>query len=79
MKGISSEQEEIGIRKCSTRIRVDSMNEEVKGWTSLSKQQESPPETTNTKEEIRLEQMKRKVKRGALEWDDFVLHEQLKS
>ena len=43
------------------------------------KQQESPQEITNTKEEIRLKQMKRKVKRSALEWDDFVLQEQLKS
>ena len=43
------------------------MNEEVKGWTSLSKQQESPPETTSTKYYISLEQMKRKVKRASLE------------
>ena len=55
------------------------MNEEVKGWTSSQKQQESPPEITKTKQEIRLEQMKRKVKRAALEWDYFVLQEQLKS
>ena len=55
------------------------MNEEVKGWTSSSKQQEDPTEPTNTKEEIRLEQMKRKVKRADLELDDFVLQEQLKS
>ena len=39
---------------------------------------ESPPEITNTKEEIYLEQMKRKLKRAALEWGDFVLQEQLK-
>ena len=42
------------------------------------KQQESPPEPTNTKEDIRLEQIK-KVNRSALQWDDFVLQEQLKS
>ena len=42
------------------------MNEEVKGWISLSKQQESPPETTNTKEEIRFEQMKREVKKSLM-------------
>ena len=29
--------------------------------------------------EISLEQIKRKVKRATLEWDDFVLQEQLKS
>ena len=49
------------------------MNEKVRVWTSSSKQQESPPEIPNTKEGIRLEQIKRKVKRAALEWDDFVL------
>ena len=76
-KEISSEEEEIGIHKCRTRIRVDNMNEEVKEWTSSSKQQEPPPETTNTKEEIRLEQMKRKVDRSTLEWDVFLFHEQL--
>ena len=55
------------------------MNEEVKGWTSLLRQQEYPPEITKTKEEIRLKLMKRKVKRASLECDDFVLQEQLKS
>ena len=55
------------------------MNKEVKGWTSSSKQQEAPQELTNTKEEICLEQTKRKVKTSALEWDDYVLQEQLKS
>ena len=50
------------------------MNEEVKGWTSSSKQQEAPPKPKNTKEEIRLEQMKIKVKRATLEWDGLVLH-----
>ena len=45
--------------------------------TYSSKQQESPPEITNTKEEISLEQMKRKAKRTVLEWDDFVLQEKL--
>ena len=60
------------------RSRVEIMNEEVKGWTYSSKQQESPPEPTNTKEDICLEQMKIKLKRSALEWDDLVLREQLK-
>ena len=55
------------------------MNEEVKGWTYSLKQQQVPPEITNTKEDICLEHKKRKVKRAALEWDDFVLQEQLKS
>ena len=79
MKGSSSEQKEIEIRKCRRRIFVDIINEEVKEWTSSSKQQEDPPEPTNIKKEIHLEHMKRKVKRAALEWDDFVLQEQLKS
>ena len=51
----------------------------MKGWTSSSKQQETPPEPKNTKDEICLEQMKRKVKITSLEWDDFVLQEQLNS
>ena len=55
------------------------MNKEVKGWKSSSKQQESTPETTKTKEEIRLEQMKRNVKRASLKWDNFVLQEEFKS
>ena len=37
-----------------------------------------PPKITKTKEKIRLEQMKIKVKVAALEWYDFVLQEQLK-
>ena len=78
MKGISSEEEEIGIPNCRRIIRVEIINEDVKGWKSSSKQQEAPPEPTNTKEEICLEHMKRKVKRSALEWDDFVLQENLK-
>ena len=55
------------------------MNKEVKGWTSSSKKQEAPQELTNTKEEICLEQTKRKVKRASLEWDDLVLQKQMKS
>ena len=47
----------------------------MKGWTSLLKQQEAPPKITNTKEENCLELMKIKLKRAALEWDDFVLRE----
>ena len=55
------------------------MNEEVKVRSSLSKKQEAPQEPTKTKQEISLEHMKRKVKRAALEWGDFVFQEQLKS
>ena len=45
----------------------------------LSKQQEYPPERTKTKDDTRLEQTKRKLKISALEWDDFMLPDQLKS
>ena len=45
----------------------------------LIKKQEYPPERTNTKEETRLERTKRKLKISALEWDDFMLQDQLKS
>ena len=44
------------------KSRIDKINEEVKGWTYSSKQQEYPPERTNTKEETSLEQTKRKLK-----------------
>ena len=79
MKGNSSKYEQIGILKCRRRSRVDIINEELKGWKSSTKQEESPTEPTNTKDDISLKQMKIKVKRAALEWDDFVLQEQLKS
>ena len=78
MKGSINEEEEIGIHKCRIRSRVEIMNEGVKIWTSSSKKQEAPPEPTNTKEDIRLEQIKINVKIAALEWDDFVLQEYLK-
>ena len=58
-KESNSEEEDIGIRKCRRKIRIDKINEEVKGWTSSSKQQEYPPEITNTKEETCLEQNER--------------------
>ena len=38
----------------------------------------SSSKNKNTKEEICLKQTKRKGKRAALEWDDFVLQEHLK-
>ena len=38
MKGISSEEEEIVIRKCRGRSIIEIMNKEVKGWISSSKQ-----------------------------------------
>ena len=66
MKGSSSEEEDIKIRKYRRRSRVENMNKEVIEWKSSSKQQGSPPEITNTKEEIRLEQTKSKVKIAAL-------------
>ena len=75
VKGKRSEVEEIKIPKCIRRIRVEITNKEVKGWISSSKQQDDPTEPTKTKEDISPEQMKRKVKRAALEWDDFVLQE----
>ena len=54
------------------------MNEEVKGYTSSFKQPESPPEIIETKQDTGLEHTKIKVNRAALEWDNFVLQEQLK-
>ena len=48
-----NEEEDIGIRKCRTRITIDKYNEEVRGWTSSSKNPERPPDTKTTKEENR--------------------------
>ena len=78
-KESNSEEEGIGICNCRRKSRIDKINEEVKGWTSSSKQQEYPPEITNTKEETCLEQTKRKFKKSPLEWDDLVLQAELKS
>ena len=66
MKVSSSEEEDIGIRKCEKRSQTDIMIEEVKVWTPSSKKQEAPTEPTNTKNKVRLENMKVKVKRVAL-------------
>ena len=79
MKGSISEENNIGIYNCRRVSRVDIIYEEVKWWTPSLKKQESPPKATKTKYYISLEQMKRKVKRASLEWDDFVLQEKLKS
>ena len=62
MKASSNEEEEIGIHKCRRRSRVDKLNEEVKELTSSFKKQEYPPDITQTKKDICLEQTKRKVK-----------------
>ena len=78
MKVISCEEEMTGINKCRERSRVDIINEEVKGWTSSSKQQEAPPESTKTKEGVRLEEMKKGRKISSrMGW--FFLQEELKS
>ena len=39
MKGSSSEDEEVGIRKCGRISRVDIIKEEVKGWKYSYKKQ----------------------------------------
>ena len=75
VKDISSEEEDNGLLKCRRRSRVEKINEEVKGCLSSSKQQKARPEPTNTKYEMCIEQMKRKVKIAALERDGFVLQE----
>ena len=52
MKELSSEEENIGIRKCRIRSRVEIINKEVKEWISSSKQQEPRPEITHLKNDI---------------------------
>ena len=49
-----NEEEEIVIRKSRRKSRIEKYNEEVRGWTSPSKNPECPPETTKTKEKNRL-------------------------
>ena len=50
----------------------------MKRWIPSSKHQEATTGPTNTKEEISLEEMKQRVEKVALEWDDFVIQTQLK-
>ena len=64
---------------CRIRSQFYIMNKEVKGCTSSSKQQEATPEQIKTKDEIRLEDIKISLERAALEWDRFMLKEQMKS
>ena len=45
----------------------------------LIKNPECPPETTKTKEENHLENLKRWLKQSALEWDDLDMQAELKS
>ena len=41
----TNEEEDIGRRKCRTKSLIDKYNEEVRGWTSSSKNPERPPNT----------------------------------
>ena len=50
-----------------------------KFFVGIINKQECPPETTRIKEENRLENSKRKLKRAALEWDDLYMQAELKS
>ena len=40
-----NEEDDIGIRKCRRKSPIDKYNEEVRGWTSSSKNPERPPDT----------------------------------
>ena len=79
VKGNRSEEEEIVIRKYRIQILVDIIDKEVKGYIYSLKQQETAPETTRTKKDIILENMKIKVERSALEWDYLMVQEHLES
>ena len=72
-----NKEEEIGIRKCKRKSRLDKYNEEVSGWTFSSKNPECPPETTKTKEENSLENPKIMLEQAALEWDDLYMQSDL--
>ena len=73
-----NEEEEIRIRKCRRKSRIDKYNEEVRGWTSSSKTQ-NVLLIQKTKQQNILENSKRKLKRAALEWDDLDMQAELKS
>ena len=73
-----NEEEDIGIRKCRTKSPIDKYKEEVRGWTSSSKNPERPPDNKKTNEENRREKAKRKKERSALEWDDIDMQAELK-
>ena len=66
-----NEEKDIGRRKCRTKSPIDKCNEEVRGWTSSSKNPERPPDNKKTKEENCREKAQRKKERAALEWDDI--------
>ena len=48
-----NEEKDIGRRKCRIKIPIDKYNEEVRGWTSSSKNPERPPDNKKTKKENR--------------------------
>ena len=50
-----NEEKDIGRRKCRTKSPIDKYNEEVRGWTSSSKNPERPPDNNKTKVENRRE------------------------
>ena len=60
-----NEEEEIGIRNCRRKGLIDKYNEEVRGWTSSSKNPECPPDTKNKRDES-LRKFKKKVKTSRL-------------
>ena len=73
-----SEEEEIGKRKCRRKSRIDKFNEEVRVWTSSSKNHNVLLKNTDERGES-LENTKRKLKQAALEWDDLDIQAELKS
>ena len=51
-KKIINEEEEIGRRKCRTKIIIDKYNKEVRGWTYSSKNLERPLDNKKRKRRI---------------------------
>ena len=47
-----NEEEDIEIRKCGIKSPIDKYNEEVRVWTSSSKNPERPPDTKKRKRRI---------------------------
>ena len=48
----NNEEEDIGRRKCGTKIPIDKYNEEVRGRTYSSKNPERPPDNKKQKRRI---------------------------
>ena len=55
-----NQEKDIGRRKCRTKSPIDKYNEEVRGWTSSSKNPERPPDNKKKRRIVEKIQKERK-------------------